>query len=171
MARAFPGTVLIEGTTLSEGRGTTRPLETVGAPDLDMPRIFKEMSRLGAEWMKGCHLRQTYFLPTFQKHAGVICSGFQIHVDDASYNHEQFKPYRLIGLWLKAIRNLYPDYPIWRDFHYEYEKSRLAFDLINGGPALREWVDNRSAVCADLDAICVPDERAWVEQRREFLLY
>lgn len=171
MARAFPGTVLIEGTTLSEGRGTTRPLETVGAPGLDMTRILKEMSSLGAEWMKGCHLRQSYFLPTFQKHAGEICSGLQIHLDDPAYDHEAFKPYRLIGLWLKAIRNLYPDYPIWRDFHYEYEKTRLAFDLINGGPALREWVDDRQAVCADLDAICKPDERAWTEQRREFLLY
>ena len=171
MARAFPGTVLIEGTTLSEGRGTTRPLETVGAPELDMARVMKEMSRLGTPWMQGCRLRQTYFQPTFQKHAGAICSGFQIHLDDGAYNHETFKPYRLIGLWLKAIRNLYPDYPIWRDFHYEYEKTRLAFDLINGGPQLREWVDNRSAVCADLDAICLPDERAWIEQRREFLLY
>jgi uncharacterized protein YbbC (DUF1343 family) len=171
MARAYPGTVLLEGTTLSEGRGTTRPLEIQGAPDLDMRRILKEMSRMGAEWMKGCHLREAFFIPTFHKHAGVVCSGMQIHLDDHAYNHEAFKPYRLISLWLKAIRNLYPDYPIWRDFHYEYEKTRLAFDLINGGPSLREWIDNRSAVCADLDAICVPDERAWLEQRREFLLY
>ncbi len=171
MARAYPGTVLLEGTTLSEGRGTTRPLEIQGAPDLDMLRIFKEMSRMSTEWMKGCRLRETYFIPTFHKHAGVVCSGMQIHLDDRAYDHEAFKPYRLIALWLKAIRNLYPDYPIWRDFHYEYEKTRLAFDLINGGPSLREWIDNRSSVCADLDAICVPDERAWVEHRREFLLY
>lgn len=171
MARAFPGTVLIEGTTLSEGRGTTRPLETLGAPDLDMPRILKEMARLSAAWMDGCRIRQTFFQPTFQKHAGFICSGFQMHLDDGAYKHEIFKPYRLVGLWLKAIRNLYPDYPIWRDFHYEYEKTRLAFDLINGGPQLREWIDDRAAVAGDLEAICLPDERAWLEQRREFLLY
>ena len=171
MARAFPGTVLIEGTNLSEGRGTTRPLETVGAPDLDMPRVLKEMSRLSSAWMQGCHVRPTYFQPTFQKHSGFMCSGFQIHVDDRSYKHEVFKPYRLISLWLKAIRNLYPDYPIWRDFHYEYEKTRLAFDLINGGPQLREWVDDRAAVAADFDKICLPDEKAWLEQRRPFLLY
>lgn len=171
MARAFPGTVLIEGTTLSEGRGTTRPLETVGAPDLDMTRVLKEMERVSSAWMQGCRIRQTNFLPTFQKHAGAICSGMQIHLDDGAYKHEQFKPYRLIGLWLKAIRNLYPDYPIWRDFHYEYEKTRLAFDLINGGPFLREWVDNRSAVAADLEAFCAPDEKAWIAERREFLLY
>ncbi len=171
MARAFPGTVLIEGTTLSEGRGTTRPLEAVGAPDLDMVRVLKEMSRLGADWMKGCRIRQTNFQPTFQKHAGFNCSGFQIHLDDRAYQHELFKPYRLIGLWLKAIRNLYPDYQIWRDFHYEYETTRLAFDLINGGPQLREWVDDKVAVCNDLDKVCGPDEKAWTESRKEFLLY
>ncbi len=171
MARAFPGTVLIEGTTLSEGRGTTRPLETMGAPDLDTTRLMKEMSRVGAPWMEGCHLRPAFFQPTFQKHAGTICSGFQIHVDDKAYQHEVFKPYRLVSLWLKAIRNLYPDYPIWRDFHYEYEKTRLAFDLINGGPQLREWVDDRAALAGDLERICAPDEKSWLEQRREFLLY
>jgi uncharacterized protein YbbC (DUF1343 family) len=171
MARAFPGTVLIEGTTLSEGRGTTRPLELVGAPDLDMIRVLKEMSRMSANWMQGCHIRQTNFQPTFQKHAGFNCSGFQMHLDDGAYQHETFKPYRLISLWLKAIRNLYPDYPIWRDFHYEYEKTRLAFDLINGGPQLREWVDDRAAVCQDLDKICLPDEKAWTELRKEVLLY
>lgn len=171
MARAFPGTVLIEGTTLSEGRGTTRPLETVGAPNIDMPSIFKAMEKIAPQWMKGCLIRPTYFLPTFQKHAGEICTGFQIHCDHAGYDHEAFKPYRLIGLWLKAIRVVHPEYQIWRDFHYEYEKTRLAFDLINGGPELREWVDAAGSVAGDLDAICIPDERAWLEQRREFLLY
>lgn len=171
MARVFPGTVLIEGTTLSEGRGTTRPLETLGAPDIDMPQILKVMEKVAPEWMKGCLIRPCFFQPTFQKHAGKMCSGFQIHVDHAGYDHDAFKPYRLVGLWLKAIRMVHPDYPIWRDFHYEYEKTRLAFDLINGGPQLREWVDDRSSTAADLDKICVPDERAWTESRREFLLY
>ncbi|RYZ76816.1 MAG: DUF1343 domain-containing protein [Proteobacteria bacterium] len=171
MARAFPGTVLIEGTTLSEGRGTTRPLETMGAPDIDMPAILKVMEKIAPQWLKGCFLRPTYFLPTFQKHAGKICSGLQIHVDQKQYDHEAFRPYRLVGLWLRAIREVHPDYQIWRDFHYEYEKTRLAFDLINGGPQLREWVDARGSTAADLDAICVPDERAWTESRKEFLLY
>ncbi len=170
MARAFPGTVLIEGTQLSEGRGTTRPLETLGGPGLEMPRVLVTMQKIAPEWMKGCRLRPCHFLPTFQKHAGRIIPGFQIHVDDHAYNHESFKPYRLVGLWLRAIRELYPDYQIWRDFHYEYEKTRLAFDLINGGPQLREWVDGKGAA-RDFDAICVPDEKAWLEDRREFLLY
>jgi uncharacterized protein YbbC (DUF1343 family) len=171
MARCFPGTVLIEGTHLSEGRGTTRPLETMGAPDLDSTKLLREMERLAPQWMKGASLRPCYFLPTFQKHAGSMCAGIQIHVDHRAYNHQEFRPYRLVALWLKAIRNLHPDYKIWRDFHYEYEKTRLAFDLINGGPFLREWVDDQAARPADLDAYCVPDEKKWDDERREFLLY
>jgi uncharacterized protein YbbC (DUF1343 family) len=171
MARCFPGTVLIEGTQLSEGRGTTRPLETLGGPDLDMPQILKTMQELAPHWLAGCRLRPCFFQPTFQKHAGKIIPGFQIHVDDHAYVHQAFRPYRLVALWLKAIRKLHPDYPIWRDFHYEYEKDRLAFDLINGGPQLREWVDEPSAAPADLDAICTPDEKAWADERRPFLLY
>jgi uncharacterized protein YbbC (DUF1343 family) len=171
MARCFPGTVLIEGTQLSEGRGTTRPLETLGGPGLDMMAILARMKKLEPSWMKGCHLRPCFYQPTFHKHSGKIIPGLQIHVDDAAYNHEQFKPYRLVGLWLKAIRLMYPAYEIWRDFHYEYEKTRLAFDLINGGPQLREWVDDAASAPADLDAICVPDERRWIDERREILLY
>lgn len=171
MARCFPGTVLIEGTHLSEGRGTTRPLETLGGPGLDMDKVLSEMHRISEDWLLGCHLRPGFFQPTFHKHAGQIIPGFQIHVDDRSYQHLNFRPYRLVAAWLKAIRTLYPSYQIWRDFHYEYEKTRLAFDLINGGPQLREWVDNPSAVAADLDAICVPDEAMWTEDRRPCLLY
>lgn len=171
MARCFPGTVLIEGTHLSEGRGTTKPLETLGGPGLDMNQILASMQKMAPDWLRGCHIRPCHFQPTFHKHAGKIIPGFQMHVDDNSYNHEVFKPYRLVGLWLKAIRLEHPDYQIWRDFHYEYEKTRLAFDLINGGPSLREWVDDRAAKPSDLDAICIPDERAWIEERKEFLLY
>lgn len=171
MARCFPGTVLIEGTTLSEGRGTTRPLEMLGGPDLDMERILRTMGDLAPHWLEGCRIRPCHFEPTFQKHAGKLIPGFQLHVDDHAYQHGAFRPYRLVALWLKAIRMTHPEYPIWRDFHYEYEQERLAFDLINGGPQLREWVDDAQALPADLEAICRPDEAAWMEDRREFLLY
>ena len=171
MARAFPGTVLIEGTHLSEGRGTTRPLETVGAPGLDMDAILAEMKRFAPGWLAGGRLRLCHFLPTFQKHAGKICSGFQIHLDDTAYRHMDFRPYRLIAAWLKAIRTVHPSHEIWRDFHYEYETERLAFDLINGGPGLREWVDDPRATAAGLDAKLTVDEARWSEDRRAFLLY
>jgi uncharacterized protein YbbC (DUF1343 family) len=171
MARCFPGTVLIEGTHLSEGRGTTHPLEVVGGPGLDMSKLLAEMSRLAPAWMEGCRLRPFFFQPTFHKHAGKIIPGLQIHVDDHTYDHQAFKPYRLVALWLKAIRNRFPEYEIYRDFHYEYEKTRLAFDLINGSPLLREWIEDRAATAGDFDQICVADEKHWLEDRRACLLY
>lgn len=171
MARAFPGTVLIEGTTLSEGRGTTRPLETLGAEKLDPTEVLETMHKIQPNWMKGCLLRPTWFLPTFQKHMGKMIGGFQIHVDSHHYQHDTFKPYRLVALWLKAIRQLSPSYQIWRDFHYEYEKDRLAIDLINGGPSLRAWVDNNSSSPDEFEARMKSDEAKWQEDRKEFLLY
>src|SRR3954471_903636 len=145
MARAYAGTVMLEGTTLSEGRGTTRPLEVFGAPDIDARRIIKEMHALAPQWLAGCRLRDCWFEPTFHKHVGKLCSGVQIHTEGPGYDHRAFKPWRLQALAFKAIRRLRPDYPLWRDFVYEYECGRLAIDLINGSPLLRQWVDDASA--------------------------
>ncbi len=171
MARCYPGTVMLEGTTLSEGRGTTRPLEVFGAPDIDMHRLLKEMASLKPEWLHGCRLRPCWFEPTFHKHAGKLCAGVQIHVEDRAYAHERFRPWRLIALALKALRKLRPDYDLWRHFPYEYERERLAIDLINGGEALREWVDDPAARPGDLDALARRDEKAWLGERKEALLY
>ena len=171
MARAYAGTVMLEGTTLSEGRGTTRPLELFGAPDIDARRVIAEMQSLAPEWLQGCRLRDCWFEPTFHKHVGKLCNGVQIHVEDAAYDHEAFRPWRLQTLAFKAIRRLYPDYPIWRDFPYEYELDKLAIDVINGGPALREWVDDPAAQPGEFDALTTPDEQAWQEERRPYLLY
>lgn len=171
MARAYPGTVMLEGTTLSEGRGTTRPLELLGAPDLDSRSLLAEMHKLAPDWLAGCRLRPCSFEPTFHKHVGKLCAGFQIHVEDASYDHHAFRPWRLVALTLKALRRLRPDYPLWRDFPYEYVKNRLAFDVINGGDLLRSWVDDAQATPADLDAQAAPDEEAWRAERRNVLLY
>ncbi len=172
MARAFPGTVLIEGTNLSEGRGTTRPLETLGTDGTDQGRVLALMHELAPQWLKGCLIRPCYFQPTFQKHAGKIISGFQIHVDNRSYDHDAFKPYRLVALWLKALRLENPKYEIWRDFHYEYEKDRLAIDLINGSSFLREWVDGgKSRSIEEFEDRCARDEKIWEQDRSEFLLY
>ena len=171
MARAYAGTVMLEGTTLSEGRGTTRPLELFGAPDLDARRIIAEMRSLAPHWLHGCRLRACAFEPTFHKHVGKLCHGVQIHTEDAAYDHEAFRPWRLQALAYKAIRRLSPDYDLWRDFPYEYELDKLAIDVINGSPLLREWVDDPAATPADLDALTVPDEQAWLEERRPYLIY
>jgi uncharacterized protein YbbC (DUF1343 family) len=171
MARAYAGTVMLEGTTLSEGRGTTRPLELFGAPDLEPRKIMTEMERLAPEWLKGCKLREVTFQPTFHKHAGEMCRGIFIHAEGPFYDHEAFKPWRLQSLAFKAIRRLYPDYDLWRDFPYEYVFDKLAIDVINGSALLREWVDDPDAAPADLDAVTVPDERDWEKQRKPFLRY
>ncbi|HEV8407646.1 MAG TPA: DUF1343 domain-containing protein [Sphingomicrobium sp.] len=171
MARAYAGTVMLEGSTLSEGRGTTRPLELFGAPDLEPRRIISELHSLAPEWLAGCKLREITFQPTFHKHAGEMCRGLFIHAEGPWYDHGAFKPWRLQSLVFKAIRRLYPDYEIWRDFPYEYVFDKLAIDVINGSTLLREWVDDGSALPVDLDRVTIPDERAWDEQRRDFLIY
>lgn len=171
MARAYAGSVMLEGTTLSEGRGTTRPLELFGAPDINARAILADMKSLAPEWLAGCTLREIWFEPTFHKHVGKLCHGLQIHAEGPAYDHATFKPWRLQTLAFKAIRRLYPEYPLWRDFPYEYETGKLAIDVINGGPVLRDWVDDAIAAPSDLDAITKPDEKAWEEERRAFLLY
>ena len=171
MARAYAGTVMLEGTTLSEGRGTTRPLEIFGAPDIDAHAVIAEMHALAPHWLQGCKLREIWFEPTFHKHAGKLNHGVQIHCEGPYYDHAAFRPWRLQALAFKAIRRLYPDYMLWRDFGYEYEFERLAIDLINGSPLLREWVDDPAASPAQLDALASRDEQAWTEAMAGFLLY
>jgi uncharacterized protein YbbC (DUF1343 family) len=171
MARDYAGTVMIEGATLSEGRGTTRPLELFGAPDLDARAILAEMQRLGPQWLQGCKLREVSFEPTFHKHAGRLCHGIHIHAEGPFYDHEAFRPWRLQALAFKAIRRLQPEYPLWRDFPYEYEFDKLAIDVINGSPLLREWVDDAAAEPVDLEALTQPDEQVWEDERKLHLLY
>src|SRR5215472_7684719 len=150
MARCYAGSVLLEGTNLSEGRGTTRP----------------------PEWLRGCQLRPCWFEPTFNKHVGKLCAGLQVHVEDpAFYRHEAFRPWRLFALAFKALRRLRPDYDLWADFPYEYETGRLAIDVINGSELLRRWVDDAAAAPADLEALARADEAAWAAERRAVLLY
>jgi uncharacterized protein YbbC (DUF1343 family) len=171
MARCFAGTVLLEGTTLSEGRGTTVALEVVGAPDVDFQRVLSRMQSECAAWTEGALIRPCWFEPTFHKHAGRLCSGFQIHTDNLGYRHDRFKPYRLTALMLKSLRLEYPDYLLWRDFHYEYETERLAIDLLSGGTFLREWVDDPEAQPGDLEQRLCADEAHWAETTADLKLY
>ena len=171
MTRCYAGTVMLEGTNLSEGRGTTRPLELFGAPDIDAKALIKTMHSIAPQWLDGCRLRECWFEPTFHKYTGQLCSGVQIHTDDPAYNHETFRPWRLQALAFKALRTEIPDYPLWRNFPYEYEVDRLAIDVINGSSLLREWVDDAQALPEDLENITHSDEKSWEEERLAFLLY
>ena len=171
MARAYAGTVMLEGATLSEGRGTTRPLELFGAPGLDTRAIHSEMHRIAPHWLAGCALREVHFEPTFHKHSGSLCAGLQIHAEGKFYDHATFRPWRLQAAAFKAIRMLRPDYDLWRDFPYEYVFDRLAIDVINGGPALRSWVDDPLASAGDLDALAGADEATWRDEIAPLLIY
>jgi uncharacterized protein YbbC (DUF1343 family) len=172
MARCYAGTVMLEGTTLSEGRGTTRPLEVLfGAPDVDAKAVLAEMRSLAPEWCEGAAIRECWFEPTFHKHSGSLCNCLMLHAEGPFYSHDAFRPWRLQALAFKAIRRLYADYELWRDFPYEYELERLAIDVINGGPSLRDWVDDSEAAPGDLDAMASHDEAAWIADVRDHLLY
>jgi uncharacterized protein YbbC (DUF1343 family) len=171
MARCYAGTVMLEGTTLSEGRGTTRPLELFGAPDLEPGKLLAEMQKLAPQWLQGCRLRACWFEPAFHKHAGTLCAGVQIHVEDGAYDHAAFRPWRLMALAFKALRRLRPDYALWRDFPYEYEVDRLAIDLINGGVLLRQWVDDPEATPDDMEVLAALDETAWIAEQEAVMLY
>ena len=171
MARGYAGTVMLEGTNLSEGRGTTRPLELFGAPDIDAKAVIAEMHRIAPQWLAGCTLRDFWFQPTFHKHVGQLCNGVFIHAEGQGYDHAAFRPWRVLAAGFKAIRALYPDYDLWRDFPYEYEFGKLAIDVINGGPGLRTWVDDPDAGSDSLDAATIADENAWKNVRSAHLLY
>ena len=171
MARAYAGTVLLEGATLSEGRGTTRPLEIFGAPDINARDVIAEMRAFAPQWLNGCTLREIWFEPTFHKHVHQLCHGVHIHAEGPSYDHDAFQPWRIQALAFKAIRRLYPEYDLWRDFPYEYEFGKLAIDVINGGPALREWVDASDSTPEQLDAMTLADEKDWLQKRLQYLLY
>ena len=171
MARCYAGTVMLEGTTLSEGRGTTRPLELFGAPDIDTRKLIAAMEQIAPQWMQGCILRECWFEPTFHKHVGELCAGIQVHVEGDAYDHRAFRPWRLMALAFKALRHIRPDYQLWRDFTYEYEHDQLAIDLINGSDLLRLWVDDDNATPADLEVLASSDEKRWRDERSGLLTY
>ena len=171
MARAYSGTVLIEGTTLSEGRGTTRALEQIGGSDLDFAKILERMKETAPQWMQGAIYRECFFEPTFHKHEKKLCHGFQIHTDDSNYQPEKFKPFRVMALLLKTIHEIYPNYTIFRDFAYEYTSGKRAFDVINGGPKLRQWIEDPREQTKNLDAALKADEKEWQKKIKKYLLY
>jgi len=172
MARAYPGTVLIEGTNLSEGRGTTRALEQIGAAGIDFAKVLSLMHKKDlkgkSSWLAGTWLRECFFQPTFHKFSGEICSGLHLHYDFTGYSPMAAKPYRVVTLMLKCVHELYPKFTLFRDFAYEYVFDKLAFDVINGGPKLRQWIEDKKSTTADLEKLLALDEAKW---RREYVKY
>jgi len=133
-AVVYPGACLLEGTDLSEGRGTTRPFEILGAPWLEPDSLVRDLEPLT---LPGVVLRPLHFQPTFQKHAGRLCGGVQVHVTDRAV-FQSVLTYLAI---LTAARRLWPDRFAWKQPPYEYEVAKLPIDILAGGSRLREAVD------------------------------
>ncbi len=163
-AVVYPGQVMLEGTTLSEGRGTTRPFEMWGAPRLDCAAIAREIERDFG--MHGFALREVAFEPTFQKFARETVRGFQIHVGD----RRRYRPVRTTVAILRAVRNVHPDRILWRDPPYEYETVKLPIDLIAGTDRLRHDIDAKRDL-ADIEASWSEGLARFREESAPFLLY
>jgi uncharacterized protein YbbC (DUF1343 family) len=126
-ATVYPGMCLLEGTNISEGRGTTRPFEIFGAPFIDAEKLCTD---LNASKLPGVFFRENYFQPTFHKFAGELCGGAQIHVT----NREAFHPFAMGVEIINYIRKTYPEEFEWKQPPYEYEWKRLPIEIIIGGP-------------------------------------
>jgi uncharacterized protein YbbC (DUF1343 family) len=162
-ALVYPGTVLLEGTNVSEGRGTTRPFEFVGAPWVDPDAFASGLNALG---LSGAFFRPIAFEPTFHKHAGTLCGGCQIHVLDRT----TFEPVAVGVAVIDALRRAGPDRFAWRDPPYEYEYTKPPIDILYGSAALREGLAS-GRTAAELAARMRQDAAAFLDERRRWLLY
>jgi uncharacterized protein YbbC (DUF1343 family) len=162
-AIVYPGTVLFEGTMLSEGRGTTRPFELVGAPWIDAERFAGDMNTLGLE---GAYFRPAGFEPTFQKHAKQPCGGCQIHVTD----REAFKPVKTGVALIERFRRFDPVRFEWRRPPYEYEHEKMPIDILAGSDALRQQIE-RGVPIEEIAASWRDDEERFRRLREPYLLY
>jgi uncharacterized protein YbbC (DUF1343 family) len=170
-ARIYCGSVLFEGTNLSEGRGTTIPLEIFGAPGLNIDKILAEMHEMAPQWLHGCMLRPAFFEPTFHKFKGELVSALQVHAEGPYYDPTAFKPYRLCTLFLKAAQRVHPNLDLWRKPPYEYEEKLLPIDILSGHNQLRTWVADASPKVSEWNESLLQDEVAWAQSRKPFLLY
>ena len=170
-AKIYPGTVLLEGTQISEGRGTTKPFEIFGCPNMNTKKIWKYLQNQKPSFLKGCFLREVEFEPVFDKFKQKTCSGFQIHLDRSYAQKGCFRPYRLIGLFLKAFRQIHPAFSWKSKPPYEYEWKKEPIDIISGGDKLKNWIENPDLSAQYWDEFLSSEESQWKKQRKDFLLY
>ena len=159
----YPGMCLLEGTNLSEGRGTTRPFHLFGAPWLDADRLAAD---LAGEGLRGVRFRPLHFVPTWDKHAGALCHGVELHVHDP----EALRPFRTGLACVVHARAQAPDRFAWRTAPYEFVEGVPAFDLLCGSARERKAIEDGAGV-ADLVRGFASEERAFARRRRPYLLY
>jgi uncharacterized protein YbbC (DUF1343 family) len=165
-ATVYPGMCLIEGTLLSEGRGTTLPFEQIGAPYINPQKLSARLEK-DSELLPGVFFRPQHFKPMFQKHAGKICAGLQLHVTD----RDKFKPLLTTLALLRAIAELYSDQLQWRTEPYEFVSDRLAIDLLYGHPELRESIFNDNFSLTALKESWQEDLEGFSKIRENYLIY
>ena len=163
-ATVYPGMCLVEGTLLSEGRGTTIPFEQVGAPYIDAEALAKTLNK---ENLPGLFFRPQYFKPQFQKWSGKVCGGVQLHITE----RHKFKPLITSIVLLSSINKLYPDDFLWRKEAYEFVNDRLAIDLLYGNPTLREAMESNTLSINNLESSWEEDVKTFSSQREACLIY
>jgi uncharacterized protein YbbC (DUF1343 family) len=166
-ARVYPGGCLIEGTNLSEGRGTTRPFELVGAPWLEANAFAETLAQAGdAEGLDGVIFRAAWFRPTFQKHAGASCGGVQVHVVDQT----KARPFATYLVLMREARRLATGAFDWRRERYEFVDDRLAIDLLLGRADIRPMLEGGAGL-SEMEAAWAPGLTAFLRDRARALLY
>ena len=169
--KCYLGTVLLEGTTISEGRGTTKPFEIFGKPNMNTVKIKQFIQSQNSSFLKGCFLREVKFEPAFDKFKQKTCIGFQIHLEKAWAKQGLFRPYRLISLFLKAFHQIHPSH-LWKSKPpYEYETKLAPIDIISGSKDLQNWVEDSSSSVKNWETFLLSEESKWKKERRDFLLY
>ena len=170
-ARAYPGSVLLEGVQISEGRGTTLPFEMIGRPEMKTLDCLKWLQDKASSFLNGCFLRPVQFEPTFDKFKDQICSGFQIHLEKPWTKKGEFRPYRLISAFLKAFKKIHPSIK-WKTappYEYEYEKDPI--DIISGGDDLQKWIEDSSSTSSSWNEFLKEEEESWKKEQKDFILY
>ena len=170
-ARCYSGTVLLEGTKISEARGTVFPLKAFGFPNMKTQDILKLMTELAPEWIRGCVLKEEFFQPVFDKFQNQTCSAIRIYAKEPFYKEDIFQPYRLVSLFLKCLKKVHPDFDWISLPPYEYEYEKLPIDILSGDDFLRLWIEDKNSSIMDLENKLLPDEKLWQEQRKKFLFY
>ena len=165
-ATVYPGMCMIEGTMLSEGRGTTLPFEQIGAPFIDPYKLVARLEK-DSKLLPGMLLRPKYFKPMFQKHAGEVCAGLQFHVTD----REKFKPLLTTLVLLRAIAEIYSKQLQWRTEPYEYVNDRLAIDLLYGNEKLRETIFDSNFSLTVLENSWQEELASFLQHRQKYLVY
>jgi len=162
-ALVYPGTVMLEGTNLSEGRGTTRPFEIIGAPWITPDAFASELTSIG---LAGIVFRPLFFSPAWDKFRGQLCGGVQLHVTDTNVFH----PVRCGAAVIAAAARLYPTHFRWSEPPYEYEYTLPPIDIISGSAALRDTIDAGGDLSSLFDA-WHEDEERFIKERKHFLFY